>query len=212
MTRHLIIFTRAPRLGAVKRRLAGEIGEIAALRFHRAMLSQLLHRLAGEGRWRIWIALTPNICVRNDALWPHRVTLLAQGDGDLGQRMARSFRALPPGPAVLVGSDIPGITNAHIARAFAALGRNDLVFGPASDGGYWLIGARRRPLVRGLFANVRWSGPQALADTVKNAGARKIGLVDMLSDVDTAADYALWRRLCSCSRGMISTRLHGRKR
>ena len=77
----------------------------------------------------------------------------------------------------------------HIARAFALLGGHDLVFGPARDGGFWLVGARRgRPLPRSLFDGVRWSTPTALADTL--AGLPRYvttALVDTLDDVDDAA-------------------------
>lgn len=206
MRRHLIIFTRAPQLGAVKRRLAGAIGALAALRFHRAMLVQLWRRLGNDRRWRTWIAITPDIRTRTNTI--------NQGRGDLGQRMARCFRALPPGPALLIGSDIPGVTRAHIARAFALLGHNDFVFGPARDGGYWLVGLKRlRAQPPGLFEAVRWSGPDALSDTLGNLGPNPhVGYLDTLSDIDTAADYHHWRRLCSSSRGMISTRLQGLNR
>jgi glycosyltransferase A (GT-A) superfamily protein (DUF2064 family) len=94
---------------------------------------------------------------------------------------------------VLVGSDIPALSARHIAAAFAALGRCDLVFGPATDGGYWLVGARDGAMARGLFRTVRWSGPQALADTLANARGRRVTLLEALADVDDAADYARWR-------------------
>ncbi len=209
MKKHLIIFTRTAKLGAVKRRLAAEIGALAALRFHLAMQAQLMQRIGNDRRWQTWIAATPDVRPRNN--------FINQGRGDLGQRMARCFRALPHGPAVLIGSDIPGITRAHIARAFSSLGRNDAVFGPASDGGYWLAGLKRlRPLSgpygKNLFSGVRWSGPHALSDTVMNLSKNtRIALMDTLSDVDTAADYDCWR-LCSSRRGMISTKLQGLNR
>ena len=88
-----------------------------------------------------------------------------QGQGDLGRRMKRPFAELPPGPVVLVGSYIPLLRACHVERAFRLLGRCDLVFGPAADGGFWLVGARRRrPLPAGLYAAVRWSTRHALAD------------------------------------------------
>lgn len=219
MMRHLIIFTRAPQLGRVKRRLASEIGALAALRFHRAMLARLVRGIGGDKRWQCWLAVTPDHLAGNGFFSGKGLGLLKQGRGDVGSRMAHCFRALPPGPAVLVGSDIPGIEAAHIARAFAALGRNAAVFGPASDGGYWLVGLKRQrpiggPYGKNLFCGVRWSSPHALDDTVKMLGkmqgpAARAAMIDMLSDVDTAADYHHWRRLCSSRRGMISTKLQG---
>ena len=214
MNRHLVIFTRRAQLGAVKRRLAAETGAVEALRFHRFMQRKLLLTLARDGRWRTWLAVTPDSSGKRDFPGPMGYTLLPQGAGDLGKRMARAFRALPSGPAVLIGSDIPGVTGAHIAQAFARLGRDGAVFGPAEDGGYWLAGFRRtRALPTDVFAGVRWSSRHALDDTIRSIGrSMRIGYVQRLRDVDTAADYEEWRRLCSSSRGMISTKLQGRNR
>jgi glycosyltransferase A (GT-A) superfamily protein (DUF2064 family) len=108
--------------------------------------------------------------------------------------MANALRAAPPGPAILVGSDIPGITPDIVARAFRVLGAVDAVFGPARDGGYWLVGVRDRGLLRGLFRNVRWSSEHALADTIGNlpTGRRHL-LVDMLEDVDDIESWRRWR-------------------
>ena len=104
--------------------------------------------------------------------------------------MARVLQGLPPGPAVILGSDVPGIGPRQVARAFAALGRNDWVLGPSPDGGYWLIGARRRPVLRPPFAGVRWSTAQARADTLANLEAQgaSVALLEELADVDTLAD------------------------
>lgn len=198
--RHLVVFARAPRLGRVKRRLARDLGALAAWRFHAYNTALLLRRLGGDARWTTWLAVTPDRAAREAAaLWGHRGPVLAQGSGDLGARMGRVLRWLPPGPVVIVGSDIPGIGGGEVSAAFAALGRSDFVLGPAADGGYWLIGARRRPAVRLPFAGVRWGGPQALADTRANMAGR-VELLDKLQDVDTAADLrkidpAAWTRL-----------------
>ena len=99
--------------------------------------------------------------------------------------MRRAIAATPPGPVVLIGSDIPAIEPGHIAAAFRRLGTHDLVFGPAVDGGFWLVGARRRPRLPMLFARVRWSTSHALADTL--AGLPRgvtVGFVDTLEDID----------------------------
>jgi glycosyltransferase A (GT-A) superfamily protein (DUF2064 family) len=88
---------------------------------------------------------------------------------------------------VIIGTDIPGIAPAHIARAFRLLGGNDAVFGPATDGGYWLVGLRRRPRLLHPFARVRWSGPHALADTLANLQGRTTTFAATLADVDDAA-------------------------
>src|SRR5262249_34423713 len=121
---------------------------------------------------------------------PRGVSVIAQGRGDLGARMAASFARLPPGPAVLIGSDIPSIACAHIADAFAALGCRDAVFGPSEDGGYWLVGQRRLRAMPDLFRSVRWSSRHALADTLANlAPGQTHALVARLADVDDGAAY-----------------------
>lgn len=199
----LVIFLRAPQRGAVKRRLAAGIGAAAAFRFYDAESRALVRRLAADRRWRTVLAATPDGLARRGRFWPPtrpRWARGAQGRGDLGRRMARSFLAAPPGPVVLVGADIPGIAPAHIAEAFRRLAVHEAVFGPAADGGYWLIGlARRRlrprALLRRLFRAVRWSSADALADTRANLPARaEAPPLGVLEDVDDAAAFARFRR------------------
>jgi glycosyltransferase A (GT-A) superfamily protein (DUF2064 family) len=109
--------------------------------------------------------------------------------------MDRLMRDLRPGPVIIIGSDIPGISRAHIAAAFAQLGRRDAVFGPADDGGYWLVGLRRRPRITAIFENVRWSSDDALADTLRNVtqAGLTFATLETLTDIDTSDDYARWR-------------------
>jgi rSAM/selenodomain-associated transferase 1 len=188
--RYLVLFVRAPRLGGGKRRLAQDIGAVAALRFERAMLGLLGRRLGHDRRWRLRLAVTPDRARRARRLWPRGAPVVGQGRGDLGERMRRALAACPPGPAVLIGADIPGVAAAHIAAAFRLLGRYDLVFGPAEDGGFWLVGARRSAALPPLFGAVRWSGPQALADVLANLPPRvSVGLAARLADVDDGAAY-----------------------
>lgn len=193
MRRSLIIFARAPVLGQVKRRLARGIGGGPALAFYRRTLAMVARRLARDPRWRTVLAVTPDRSAAAGRQWPARLARLGQGRGDLGVRMARSLRRMRPGPVCLIGADIPGLTPAHIERAFRALAAADVVFGPAEDGGYWLIGCRGRPLPRDVFAGVRWSSAHALADTLAHLTARRIALTDWLADVDDAAAYRRWR-------------------
>ncbi|HVM78094.1 MAG TPA: TIGR04282 family arsenosugar biosynthesis glycosyltransferase [Stellaceae bacterium] len=193
-SRHLVIFAKAPRLGQVKSRLAAGIGALAALRFHRETTERLLRRIAADRRWKVWLALTPRRAL-NAAHWAGVFARLDQGRGDLGRRMGRVFRKLPPGPAVIVGSDIPELSPRHVAVAFRALGRHDAVLGPAADGGYWLIGLRRRPRIpAGLFQGVRWSSAHALADTRASLPRNSsVALLETLEDVDDAESHARWR-------------------
>lgn len=177
---------KEPRPGRVKTRLARDIGVIPATWWFRHQSARLFRRLK-DPRWQTVLAVAPDQAVRSK-IWPVDLARVPQGNGDLGQRMTRMLRAAP-GPACLIGADIPGITRAHISRAFAALGDHDAVFGPASDGGYWLVGAKHPPrLLQGTFKNVRWSTGHALADTLNTLPGWRLAFTDTLQDVDTAAD------------------------
>jgi rSAM/selenodomain-associated transferase 1 len=190
-TAQLVLMAKAPRLGRVKTRLARGIGAVAATRFFRRTSIDLLRRL-DDPRWQTVLALSPDISVHETGIWPEAVPRIAQGSGDLGARMGRLMRDLPPGPVVIVGCDIPDVTRGHVARAFAALGDADAVFGPAEDGGYWLVGLRRRPRVPEIFGGVRWSSEHALADTLANVSKAqlRVAMLESLSDIDTAEDFA----------------------
>jgi rSAM/selenodomain-associated transferase 1 len=180
----VVVFARAPRLGAVKRRLAREIGDRAALRFHLATLTRLLRALAADRRFRTVLAVTPDHARFRR---PLRVPRIAQGSGDLGMRMHRVFRSFPRARVAIVGCDIPEAGAQDARSAFRALGRAPAVFGPAADGGYWLVAmSPRRPAQP--FAAVRWSTEHALADTLANFSGRRVIMLRTLHDVDTAAD------------------------
>jgi len=188
MTRTLVIFARAARLGQVKQRLARGIGPTAALAFYRRTLVTVLRRLGRDRRWRTVLAVTPDHAASMARLWPLKLVRAGQGRGDLGARMARSL-ARARGPVCIVGADIPDLEARHVWRAFRALGAAEFVLGPAEDGGYWLIGARCRRLPYALFAKVRWSTAHALADTRANLRGRRVAMVDRLPDVDDADAY-----------------------
>lgn len=189
MRRHLIIFTRLPRLGRGKRRLAAHVGPVEAWRLQCLMLTALLRRLGRDRRWKTWLAVTPD----RSGPWPPALGRVGQGRGDLGRRMARVARSMPPGPAVIVGSDIPDLTASHVAKAFAMLGRHDAVFGPAADGGFWLVGLRRRPRFLDPFQGVRWSSRHALADTLANLAGMRVAMLETLEDLDDGEALARFR-------------------
>ena len=190
----LYVFVRAPMLGAVKRRLAAGLGEVAALRFYRGATDRLLRRLAHDRRWETILAVTPDCAARGASPWPPGLARVGQGGGDLGARMGRVLAGSEAAPVAIVGSDIPDLAPRHIENAFAALRGADLVFGPAADGGYWLVGRRPGLSTRGLFEGVRWSSPHALADTRANLPSeRRVAMLEVLEDIDDADDYARWR-------------------
>ena len=181
----VFVFARAPRLGTVKRRLARDIGARAALRFHRATLERLLRDLAADRRFATVLAVTPD---RARIARPRGVAVLPQGHGDLGERMQRALGRARR--AAVVGCDIPDLRAADVAAAFRALGRARACFGPAEDGGYWLVALGPLRPAR-PFAGVRWSSAYALEDTLRNFAGRRVALVRSLRDVDCAGDLAM---------------------
>lgn len=182
-SRHLVIFARRPCFGVGKRRLAAEVGELAAWRFQRFALATLLRELAHDPRWTTWLAVTPD----RPTNWIRRATPIAQGSGDLGVRLTRLARRLPRGPVVILGSDAPQVERRDVAAAFQALGGSDAVFGPSVDGGYWLVGLSPRGRSHPPFEKVRWSTANALADTAANLQGSRVSYLRELEDADDAA-------------------------
>ena len=185
----LVIMLKEPLPGRVKTRLGRDIGMVSAAWWFRHQSQRLIARLASDPRWQTILAVSPDHGGPQSRVWPRHVVKVAQGNGDLGDRMARLFHTLPIGPVVIVGADIPGIKCAHIARAFRALGDNDAVFGPAEDGGFWLVGMKRsKPVRSNIFGGVRWSTEYALADSIACLVGMKVSEINRLRDVDRAAD------------------------
>ncbi len=192
---HLVVFARAPRVGQTKTRLAADIGTVPAWAFAREILRTVVRPLASDSRWRCWLAVTPDRAFHLRRVWPKSHGFVTQGGGDLGRRMAAVSASLEPGPVVIIGADVPGIRPHHIAQAFRALGRFDAVFGPARDGGYWLVGMKRRPAFIDLFRGVRWSTEHALADTAANLKDDQTHvLLETLEDIDEGEAYKRWRK------------------
>jgi rSAM/selenodomain-associated transferase 1 len=191
----LIIMVKQPVMGRVKTRLARQIGLAAATRFARISARTTILRLSRDRRWQTVLAIAPERAI-SGLVFPGVCLTIGQGRGDLGERMARLL-ALPSRPALLIGADIPAVSPAIIADAFRLLRSNDAVFGPAEDGGYWLVGLNRRAMRRDVFANVRWSTPHALTDTLANLSDVRIGYAARLSDVDDGESCRRWGSLAA---------------
>ncbi len=194
--KRLVIMIKVPKAGAVKTRLARDIGVVPATYFFRHAALRVIQRLSRDRRWQTYLAVTPDIELSSPA-WPSEIPRIPQGGGNLGERMQRVFDRDGPGPVVIIGTDIPEISPAHIAHAFYLLGRHDVVFGPADDGGYWLVGQKRCPKVLPLFNGVRWSTEHTLADTRANLNDHCVALTHRLNDVDNAEEYRRLRILAA---------------
>lgn len=186
--RRLVIMVKEPVAGRVKTRLAKGIGTVAATAFFRTQVASLAGRVGRDPRWETLLAVAPDTALASRAL--PRLPRIAQGLGDLGQRMRGVFRRAAPGPVLIIGADSPSVTAADIWDAFRALGQADAVLGPTPDGGYWLIGLRRLPRILEPFEGVRWSSATTRRDTLDNLAGVDVGMLRQLDDVDEASDLA----------------------
>lgn len=183
----LVVMMKEPAVGRVKTRLASEVGAVRAAAFYRATSRAVLARIGRRGSWRTELGVTPDTAVASSAL-PGGFPRRAQGSGDLGARMQRVMDISPPGPIIVIGTDVPSIRSAHIQSAIKALGTHDAVFGPSPDGGYWLVGLKRCPRVPRAFVSVAWSSPAALEQTLANLSGLNVARIASLPDVDEARD------------------------
>jgi len=187
------VFAKAPTPGRVKTRLAADIGDERAAEIYRRLGRQTVQSLRG-GPYRLVVFGDPpdadSLARISEWLGLEALQVRPQGPGDLGARMTAALdEALGDADqALVVGTDIPGIDQDTVGRAFTALDEHDVVVGPAVDGGYYLVG-----LVRpcpDLFEEIPWSTSRVLSDTLDRA--RSIGLsvalLDEKADVDTVDD------------------------
>lgn len=183
---------RAPALGHGKTRIAKDAGRLAALRINRALQARTL-RLARDPRWVTLLAVTPDQAydARLPGVWPCSVARVTQGDGDLGSRLARVMKRVR-GPVAVIGTDSPEVTPDDVHLTFRALGRARIVVGPACDGGFWILAARRSADVVGAFDGVRWSSGDTLSDLIARLRTPHVR-VRTLDDVDTLNDWRAWR-------------------
>tara|TARA_B100001939_G_scaffold107246_1_gene92678 strand:+ start:375 stop:950 length:576 start_codon:yes stop_codon:yes gene_type:complete len=183
----LVVLARQPSPGRCKRRLAAAIGDQSAARVQQRLLA---HTVAVASQWQ-------NVCADG------RVSLCLghhQGPGGLGLRMQRQLGRVVragAGAVVLVGSDLPGLSVQLIQQAFSALHQEPLVLGPATDGGYWLVGltaAGHRQQRGRLFSGIDWGSPLVLQQTLDQAEALdwRPRLLPWQSDLDRIDDMAPW--------------------
>jgi len=113
----------------------------------------------------------------------------------IARRLDKGLYEAQRGHVLFIGADAPDVSSNLIWQAFEALKTSDAVFGPASDGGFWLFGMHKGPRTISPFGNdVRWSGPHAMADVRANLGeGAKVAELPMLIDIDDADDWRAWR-------------------
>jgi len=186
----LIIFVKNPVPGKVKTRLARSIGDQQAADVYRQLLlhtKSITHQLAVDK----FVYYADDIA-ENDLWESPAYQKRQQQGGDLGERMVGAFAACFDAGynrVVIIGSDCAEITAAHIEQAFAALSTTDLVIGPATDGGYYLLGMKKRS--QGLFENIPWSTDAVMSSTLQKVNELGLNylLIETLSDIDDLEAY-----------------------
>ncbi len=192
----LLVFAKPPRIGLSKTRLAKGMGKTAARRIASFTLARTLRAAQASG-CRVIVHVSPDgIAAQSGGQGGFKgLDLKPQGTGDLTARLGRGFREAPSGPVLFIGTDTPDINPARLKQAVRALRRNDAVFGPAKDGGFWLFGLHKGPQTKAPFNGVRWSGPHAMEDVWSRLPPRsRVDVLDQLIDIDEAADWKQWIR------------------
>ncbi len=189
--RRLAIFARWPVPGGVKSRLSPALPATLACELYRAMLEDTLSASKGGGAGERFLYWADAPAERRAFGDPDGVIVRDQAGRVLGERLSRAFDELLTGPddrAVAIGADCPELEPEVIREGFAALAACDLVLGPASDGGYFLLGLRRA--VPALFEGIAWGTDRVLEQTLERAkrAGLETALLRGLADLDTPDD------------------------
>ncbi len=201
----LVVFTRYPEPGKVKTRLVPVLGAGGAADLQRQMTVHTLawaRQLARRRRVGIEVRFDGGDATLMRESFGGDLRYCWQGTGDLGKRMARALDEAfyaAANAVVLVGTDCPGLSDRLVQQAFEAAEKNDVVLGPARDGGYYLIGLRRR--IPQLFANVPWGTDQVFERTIRTAQrlGLSVALLESLQDVDRPEDLTVWQEAIGAS-------------
>jgi rSAM/selenodomain-associated transferase 1 len=197
------ILARVPRVGQGKSRLAASVGAEMAAALSRAFLLDIVRELGHDDRWSCALFVEPPDECDEAAALTGIADARPQSGGSIGSRMAAAASSLADGGAravVLAGSDVPLLEASDVAQALGTLGRHDMVFGPAGDGGYYLVGLGPAVLETGLgtlFTDaIPWSTSVVLEESERIARGLgwSVAQIRPLSDVDTAHDLASLRR------------------
>jgi len=186
-TNALIIFTRNPQLGKVKTRLAQTIGNEKALAIYKDLLFHTMTETQSLDCDK-FVFYDENI-EPND-LWLGTVYgKKIQFGAHLGAKMQNAFQTifdLGYQNCIIIGSDLFDLQANHINYAFHKLENNEVVIGPAEDGGYYLLGLKK--VIAPIFKDKDWGTATVLSDTMKDLENYKTGILETLNDIDTFED------------------------
>lgn len=183
----IIIFIRNPELGKVKTRLAKTIGNESALNVYKFLLNHTEKTIRNIDSDK---AVYYSIKVRQNDIWDKTIYLKHKQKGDdLGLKMLNAFENAFKNnykKVVIVGSDLIDLKPKHIEDAFRKLDSNDVVIGPAQDGGYYLLGIKTMRFR--IFQNKNWGASTVFQDTINDLQNKRVFLLDELNDIDTYDD------------------------
>ena len=208
MSTAVIVFAKAPVPGLAKTRLAPALGAAGAAALAEQMLRHALAQAAAADIGPVELCAAPDAThpALQEAAAAHGASLTGQGAGDLGLRMHRAFARclMRHGRALLIGTDAPSLDAAVLRQAAQALGSHDVVFVPALDGGYALVGQRRAD--PRWFSDMSWSHARVMADPRAAAPACWAGLPwREVADIGAyLAPPAGWRRTRRGAAGVSS--------
>ncbi len=196
MTYTIIVFAKAPLPGYAKTRLAKKIGDVAAAKLATRMLQAAVEQavLADLGPVQLCCAPDTTHPAFGELQQRYGITLGLQGEGDLGQRMQRALQAAlqQHDYALLTGTDAPGLDARYLQQAAAALQTRPVVFAPAADGGYALVGVSKAAIlgIPGLFSNIAWSTDVVLQQSRERLATQAILHTELaqLYDIDEPED------------------------
>lgn len=183
----LIIFTRNPELGKVKTRLASTIGDEKALAIYKELL---LHTMETTRNLEGDVFVFYDKKIEENDIWPNETYhKFVQSGEDLGEKMQNAFQKLfdlKYQNCIIIGSDLFDLNEKLISDAFQILDLNDVVIGPAEDGGYYLLGLKK--IIPEIFKNKKWGTSSVFEDTIKDLENLKIEYTKKLNDIDTFED------------------------
>ena len=188
MRPELYIFAKRPGMGVAKTRLARDIGPTQAQRINRAMSAQVM-RNGRDPRWDSFLYVTPQSAIGTVPAW-RGWPQVPQPKGSLSPRLAQVFSGRRR-PVIVIGTDCPQIRASDISDAIKALRTAPFVFGPASDGGFWLMAAMA-PLKADIFNGIRWSTEHTLSDLQARLNG-PVATLRTLSDVDDLDGLRAWK-------------------
>lgn len=214
--KRLIIFTRYPVAGKTKTRMISALGEQGSADLHREMTEYTLRNLLSLGSeksteievyysdgnlslMKAWLnPVILSFSANNSSLKINPIFYHAQANGDLGKRMQRAFEEAfndAIEQVIIIGTDCPDLSEKVIQDAFMALNSHNVVLGPASDGGYYLIGLNK--LFPALFENIDWGSDRVLAQTKRIIKQQKLSAyyLPILTDVDRPNDLWVWEKV-----------------